>query len=33
MPVKEFPGKSWGYNLRSLFAVEAATARRPICAG
>jgi 1,4-alpha-glucan branching enzyme len=22
MPVKEFPGKSWGYNLRSLFAVE-----------
>ncbi|HEX4056070.1 MAG TPA: alpha-amylase family glycosyl hydrolase [Tepidisphaeraceae bacterium] len=22
MPVKEFPGKSWGYNLRSLFAVD-----------
>jgi 1,4-alpha-glucan branching enzyme len=22
MPVKEFPGKSWGYNLRSLFAVN-----------
>ena len=22
MPVKEFPGNSWGYNLRSLFAVE-----------
>ena len=22
MPVKEFPGKGWGYTLRSLFAVE-----------
>src|SRR4051794_9652378 len=22
MPVKEFPGQSWGYNLRSLFAIE-----------
>jgi 1,4-alpha-glucan branching enzyme len=22
MPVKEFPGKSWGYNLRSLFALD-----------
>jgi 1,4-alpha-glucan branching enzyme len=22
MPVKEFPGKSWGYNLRSLFAID-----------
>lgn len=22
MPVKEFPGKTWGYNLRSLFAVN-----------
>jgi 1,4-alpha-glucan branching enzyme len=22
MPVKEFPGKSWGYNLRSLFGVD-----------
>jgi 1,4-alpha-glucan branching enzyme len=22
MPVKEFPGKSWGYNLRSFFAVD-----------
>lgn len=22
MPIKEFPGKSWGYNLRSLFAIE-----------
>ncbi len=22
MPVKEFPGQTWGYNLRSLFAVE-----------
>jgi 1,4-alpha-glucan branching enzyme len=22
MPVKEFPGKSWGYNVRSLFAVD-----------
>ena len=22
MPVKEFPGKGWGYSLRSLFAVE-----------
>lgn len=22
MPVKEFPGKTWGYNLRSLFAVD-----------
>lgn len=22
MPVKEFPGRSWGYSLRSLFAVE-----------
>jgi 1,4-alpha-glucan branching enzyme len=22
MPVKEFPGVSWGYNLRSLFAIE-----------
>jgi 1,4-alpha-glucan branching enzyme len=22
MPVKEFPGKSWGYNLRSLFGID-----------
>jgi 1,4-alpha-glucan branching enzyme len=22
MPIKEFPGKSWGYNLRSLFAID-----------
>lgn len=22
MPVKEFPGQSWGYNLKSLFAIE-----------
>ena len=22
MPIKEFPGESWGYNIRSLFAIE-----------
>lgn len=22
LPIKEFPGKSWGYNLRSLFAID-----------
>ena len=33
MPVKEFPGKSWGYNLAACSRSTAATAPRPICAG